>query len=380
MRPVFVLALAIGVIGANSLAIGPLAGAIARSFPGVAPAGVLFASSSYGATTALSAILLAPNIGRIGARRALLLAMGALSLSLGATAATPNLLVIVLLQGAAGLAAGVCLPTIYGFAADFAPPGRQNETVGKVLTGWTISLVFGVSLAALLADLLHWRAVFITLAVLGLVITLVLAKVIPAVARDIGSAAVPSPLDALRVPDIAPVLASVCAFMVAFYGLYAFVGPHVSEGLSGSTTMAGLVTLSYGSGYGAATLLDPIIDRLGRKRASPAVFGGLIATYAGLALTGHSYTALVLTAFLWGIGQHLGMTILVGRLTSISPRHRDALLGLYSGITYASVFLGTISFRLIYDHGGFAATALMAALAVVVVFALDRINAARWND
>lgn len=380
MHPVLVLALAIGVIGANSLAISPLAGAISQSFEGVTPADVLLASSSYGATTALSAVLLAPNIGRIGARRALLFAIGVLALALGATAAAPTVAVMILLQGVAGLAAGIGLPAIYGFAADFAPPGRQNETVGRVLTGWTISLVFGVSLAALLADLVHWRAVYLVLAGLGVLIGFVLASVIPADARGFGRAGVPPPLAALRVPNVAPVLASVCAFMTAFYGLYAYVGPHVNEGLQSSTTMAGLVTLSYGSGYGAATLLDPGIDRLGRQRTGPFVFGGLIATYAALALVGQSYAALVVTAFLWGIGQHLGMTILVGRLTSISPRHRDALLGLYSGITYASVFLGTTSFRLLYAHGGFAATALAAAAAVAVVFAVDRAYARRWND
>lgn len=324
MNPVLTLALAIGVVGANSLAIGPLAGAISRSFPGISPADVLVASSAYGATTALSAVFLAPNIGRLGARRALLLAIATLSLALAATSVAPTLGLVVLFQGAAGIAAGVCLPTIYGFAADFAPPGRQNETLGKVLTGWTISLVFGVSIAALLADLVHWRLVFSGLSALGLLICLGLATVIPNDTR--GGAVVPSPLEALKVPNIAPVLVSVCAFMIAFYGVYAYVGPHVNEGLNGSTTMAGLVTLSYGTGYGVATFLDPRIDRLGRRRAGPVVFGSLIVTYLALGLAGQTYGPLVAMAFFWGIGQHLGMTILVGRLTSISLRNRTRSL------------------------------------------------------
>lgn len=380
MNPILLLSLAIGVVGSNSLALSPLAGSVAQSFDGKAPADVLVASAWYGAATAVSAILLAPQIGRVGPRRALLLAMLTLCLALVATSAAASLAQINLFQAVAGIAAGVCLPSIYGFAADFAPPGRQNETVGRVLTGWTVSLVIGVSIAAFLADVVHWRVVFLALSILGLLICLALSRTIPPDGSEDQRVVVPSPLDALRVPDIAPVLASVSAFMIAFYGLYAFVGPHVHDGLGKSTTLAGVVSLSYGLGYGAAAMLDPAIDRFGRRRAGPVVFGALIATYLAFALTARLYVALLATAFVWGLFVHLGMTILVGRLTSISPRNRAAILGLYSGVTYASMFVGTALFKPIYGAFGIAGATLSAATCILVVFSIDRVFSRRWND
>lgn len=380
MNPVLILSLAIGVVGSNSLALSPLAGSVAMSFAGKAAPDVLVASACYGAATAASAVLLAPNVGRVGARNALLWAMTLLSLALVATSLAPSLLTMILFQTAAGMAAGVCLPCIYGFAADFSPPGRENETVGKVLTGWTVSLVVGVSIAALLADVVHWRIVFLILAAAGLLITLALARMLPVDGAGGERVSAPSPFDALKVPNIAPVLLSVTAFMVAFYGLYAFVGPHVHEDLRKSTTLAGLVSLSYGLGYGAATYFDPLIDRYGRKRAGPVVFGALISTYLVLALAGVSYLSLLLTAFAWGICVHLGMTILVGRLTSISPRNRAAILGLYSGVTYASMFVGTAAFRIIYASWSFVGTSIAAALCIGIVLALDSVYSRQWND
>jgi len=68
-------------------------------------------------------------------------------------------------QAAAGLCAGVALPAIYGLAADVGPNGRESETLGKVLTGWTLSLVAGVSLSAVVSDLVGWRAVYAVLAI-----------------------------------------------------------------------------------------------------------------------------------------------------------------------------------------------------------------------
>jgi DHA1 family inner membrane transport protein len=40
-----------------------------------------------------------------------------------------------------------------------------------------------------------------------------------------------SPLTALRVPGVPGVLINVAAFMTAFYGLYSYLGPHISETL-----------------------------------------------------------------------------------------------------------------------------------------------------
>lgn len=74
---------------------------------------------------------------------------------------------LVAAQAVAGIAAGVAMPAIYASAAAIAPPGRESGTIGVVLTGWTVSMVAGVSLSAVLADLVHWRAVFAAVAVLS---------------------------------------------------------------------------------------------------------------------------------------------------------------------------------------------------------------------
>ncbi len=359
MNPVWLLMAAIGVVGSNSLVLSPIAVNVAASFPGRSAADVMTASAAYGAGTAISALLLAPQLDRMGLRPALLMALAGLSFSLGLSAMSSVLPVLTAAQTVAGLAAGMALPAIYGLAADIAPSGRESETLGKVLTGWTLSLVAGVALSSMLADFVHWRAVFASLGSAGLLLILLLFRTKIGARRQTGTAT--SPLAALKITGLPPILFGVACYMAAFYGLYAFLGAHLTEGLGLSTTAAGMAALSYGVGFGAVAPLDRLIDRHGAAMVAPVVFGGLLITYVGLALVAQIWIFVFAMCLAWGAVNHLGLNILVGQLTALSPTKRGAILGLYSAVTYAAMFIGTAVFKPVFETYGFSATAILSA-------------------
>lgn len=361
MNPVWLLMCSIGIVGSNSLVLSPIAADVAASFPARSAPDVMMASAVYGAGTALSALVLAPRADRIGLRRALFRALALLTAALGLSAAAPVLAALVLAQALAGIAAGLALPAVYGLAAEVAPKGRESETLGKVLTGWTLSLVAGVSLSAVIADFLHWRVVFAFLSAMSLLVLLALRR--SDMPEGAGGAATPiSPLAALRIPGLAPILFTVAGFMTAFYGLYSFLGAHLTATLGLSTTVAGLAALCYGLGFGLIAPLDRLIDRHGAARSAPAVFAVLLCVYLGLARAAPSGPAILAVCLLWGGVNHLGLNILVGQLTALSPARRATILGLYGAVTYGAMFVGTALFKPVFEASGFAATALLAAL------------------
>ncbi len=363
MNPVWLLMCAIGIVGSNSLVISPIARDIALSFPAHSAPDVLMASAVYGAGTALSALILAPKADQLGLRRALVWALLAFAFAIGMSAAAPSLEVLVASQALAGFAAGLALPAIYGLAAELAPQGRESETLGKVLTGWTLSLVLGVSLSAFLADVLHWRVVFATMSASALIILFVLfSSDVPDEAREVAPA---SPLSVINLPGLPPILFSVACYMAAFYGLYAFLGTHLTQDLGVSTTVAGLAALSYGLGFGLVAPLDRFIDTFGSIKSAPFVFAALLSVYVVLTLVAWSGLLLLAVCFLWGAANHLGLNILVGQLTALSPERRGTILGLYSAVTYAAMFLGTSVFRPVFDAFGFAPVALLAAICIL---------------
>jgi len=363
MNALWLLMLAVGVVGSNSLVLSPIAGDVSLSFPGHAATDVLLASAVYGIGTAISALTIAPKADQFGLARSVYWALMILALALCLSAVAPTLLVLIVAQGLAGIAAGVALPAIYGLTAEISPPGQESASLGKVLTGWTLSLVAGVSLSAILSDVVHWRVVYLAMAVFAALVTFLMAGSIPVQSKPKAVSGT-SPLTALRIPGVFGLLGSVVAYMTAFYGLYAYLGTHLTQFLGLSTAMAGVAALAYGIGFGIAAPLDRLIDKYGSSQTAPFIFAALIAVYICIAASTSSVVFIYLACLFWGAANHLGLNVLVGSLTAISPTQRSAIMGLYSAVTYGAMFVGTILFRPIFEHFGFTATAVVAALCI----------------
>lgn len=362
-----ILAGAIAVVGANSLALSPIAPAVAASFPGAAAPDVMTAAGVYGLATAVSALVLAPAIDRIGQQPALGRALLALIAAFLISAAAPNLRVLCIAQALAGLAAGFALPAVYALAVLVAEKGQESRTLGLVLTGWTVSMVGGVSLAAVVADAAHWRAVFVGLALGAAALALAIRRG-AAWAPDRPTDVPSSPLTALRVPRIVPVLLTVAAYMTAFYGLYSYLGAHLADALHVPTAAAGLASLAYGLGFGVAVFGDRWLDRYGAAACSPWAFLGLLLVYAALAAASMQAAALIGLCLAWGVANHIGLNLMVGRLAALDPAQRGAIMGLYSAVTYSAVSVGALLYRPLYEHAGFAVCAAVSAAFIVPVW------------
>ncbi|QND53268.1 MFS transporter [Phyllobacterium sp. 628] len=353
----------IAVIGSNSLVLGPIAPAVASSFATSVP-GVMTASAAFGLGTSASALFLARYIDRIGASNMLRGALGFLAVALVASAIAPSLMVLVIAQLLAGIAAGVAMPAIYVTAAAIAPPGRESGTIGVVLTGWTLSMVAGVSLSAVLADLVNWRAVFAAVAVLAVIAVLGLTM---ASLHDIRkNDPAPTPLEALRIPGIVPLLVACGAFMTAFYGVYGYLGDHLHTGLGRPVSANGLAALAYGIGFGMAVFLDGVIDRLGARRIMPFAYLIVAIVYLAMAAASSHFGLTLALVAAWGAANHVGLNVLVTCLTALDPARRGTIMGLNSAVTYLAVFVGTTAFGPLYSSFGFAATAIAAVLLMLI--------------
>lgn len=357
-KVIFVLICAIGVIGANSLLLSPIAVSVGETL-GQSGANVMRAASAYGVGVVISALLWAPRADRIGADRAVFQAIGLLSLSLVISAAAPTLLVLIIGQVIAGLAAGMALPGIYSLSAEIAPEGRETQTMGAVLTGWTLSMVAGVGLAAFVTDHYHWRAVYLGLAGLGFVLLIPLHRLIGVSTPREG---ITNPMTTFRTPGIFGGLICTCLLMFAFYISYFFMGLHIEERLGYSPTIAGLVPLIYGLGFGASTFFDRYFDRMPLRISLPLVFLFISAIYVVMAVGAGILVLLLALCFIWGISQHMGLNLMVTRLTRLDPTQRGAIMGLYATVTYLCVFAAPLIGAQIFTAYGLFACLVIAAI------------------
>lgn len=365
-RPVPLLTAAIGVIGANSLVLPPIAPAIASDLTAEI-ATILKAAAAYGAGTAISALILAPRADVIGADRALRSACFVLILALLLSALAPSVSFLVIGQGLAGIGAGIALPSIYSLAAQVAPPGREKQTISTVLTGWTLSLIGGVTLSAMIADHMGWRGVYGLMCCLTAGVWVLLGRCdLRAVHLAQGAT---SPFTALKVKGVLRGLLANGMLMLAFNGAYIFLGAHVVEHLNLSTSATGAITMLYGLGFAGAVLFTRFVDALSRRLTGLLSFGGLSAIYAAMHWSSMHFVGLLSIALVWGVFQHFALNMVVDRLTGLDITQRGAIMGLNSAITYLTVTFGAVFYHCPYEYGGLSAclafSALFAAVAAI---------------
>lgn len=354
---VWILLAVVSLIGSNALLLSPVAGEIAANIGATSAAQVVFASSLFGASTAAGALFLAPHADDWGLWRTLRFVMLGFALACFLTGSSTNLFSLYSGQIFAGLSSGLGLPIVYGLTARIAPKGRESVYLGRVLTGWTISLVFGVSGAALVADLLHWRANYLFLGAFSVVLAVLSHLQVTPDSEKKPRLGVQYRA-ALQAKGVMGLLACVFCFMGAFYGTYGYIGIHATQVLEQSTTQAGLIALVYGIGFAGTSLFDGVLDRLGPMRVGRVIFCVLLFVYAGLAFASQAWMSLLLMSFIWGGINHFGLNILIGQLNAAGAEYRSTVLGLNSAVTYFAVFVTTGIFGKVFVDFGFAYVAL----------------------
>ncbi len=357
-------------VGSNSLLLSPILTDVSEGLETTA-ATTARAIAGYGGATALSALVLAPMIDRFGSRKMLLRGLAALTAGVGLSVAAGDWIMLTLAQALAGLGAGVVLPATYAMATKTAPRGQEARLLGRVLTGWSISMVLGVPAAALIADLLGWRACFVVLGLISLASLAGLLRV-PEDAGDQDSETA-TYLRRLRTHftwRIGLLLVVCFAYMIAFYGVYPFIGDHVRRSLGASTSFAGFYALSYGLGFGAASLADGLLDRFQPAKLFPVALLAIGVSYAALAQSTGDAELMLGVCLLWGFLNHFGLNILVLLLSSAAGTARGAILGINSAVTYLGVLCGAALFGPLYESAGLETIALLAAGALVVAATL----------
>jgi len=375
---ILALTASIGTIGANSLALGPIAPAIGAGF-NTDVVSVMNAAAAYGIGTALGALVLSPLIDLIGSQKALVSSLCCIALSFLLSALASDLMVFIACQTLAGFSAGLSLPAIYAYAAQIAPQGRSSEILGRVLTGWTISLVAGVSFSAYIADTVGWRwvyVIFFLFTVIALLLLLQVSKRLttsPDQQQQAGTyetkirfSRIVWPHTTLKLPNVVFLLMVCFGYMLAFYGVYSFIGSHINESLGYAVKFNGLIALGYGFGFAIAAIGDQVIDRIGVKKTMPIAFGLLALVYVSLALGLNYFWLLVALSILWGLMNHFCLNLIVASLSAIDNEKIGAILGAYSATTYIAASVGALLFGMLYQHHGFTVLPVCSALLLFI--------------
>lgn len=373
-RNLYLLMAGIATVGLQALMLSPMLTDIMAALR-VSPAEIGLASGCYGIGVAVSAFLAAPRLDtwpRRQALRASLLVMAAALALCGAAWSWP---VLVLGQLAIGAAAGILIPGTYALASELSAESERTQALGRVVLGWSVALCGGVPLSALLTDALGWRMTFFAVAALALVSCLAFA-LLPEPARSEAPDRV-GYREALDAPGALLLLGGTFAFMFGFYATYTFLGDHLRGLHASGAWLGGVVAMTYGLGFGLATMADSWINRFGPAKVVGPALACVGLNYIVLPVVSQAIAAVIVYALLWGVIAHFAMTSLVSALSRSPARVRGALIALFSVTTYVAQAVGGILMGTVYAAYGFAVASWIGAGGAFLMAALvwlDRRN------
>lgn len=363
------LALLLGVfaVGSEALVISPLLEDIAREFDtGVDAAGLTV--SVYG----LAVAIVAPAAGwvadRTSRRTAILGGLVIFAIAGVLCALSPSLLSLVAGRALCGVGSGLFLPAAYAWVGDEVPYDRRARIMGWVVAGWALALVAGVPLGGLIGEVAGWREALATLAGLAVLAVALSAQLLPARASGTSAAARVPLVAALRTPMVRWLLAVNLLDMLAFYGVYTYLGSFVRDELDVKSGVAGAVILTYGVGVAIASANGRVIDRIGKARTVTLVLIAVLVIYLLLPSAANLPPLLGIALLVLGIAQAAFLTAMATLATNAMPEGRGAVVALMSCTSYIGVTVGAAAMGVVFAGPGFwliclicAATALAAA-------------------
>lgn len=378
-HPLLVAALtaSVATVGATIFAIPPLLPDIAARFDvTAAEAGRLIG------VFALAMAIVAPVVGLFARRlpRATVIVAGLLLFAaswMGAGWSTlfETLLLCTLLAGAA---TGAVIPATYAYAGDLSSFTHRGRVMGRIVSGWSIAILFVVPLMSLAAQRIGWQMAFAALAAAALASALILA-VAPRPAHVHAPAPGDEDASALDVGASLRrvfahrgtrfVLLANCIDMGAFYAVYAFLGTEMRRVHDWGAAAAGLALASYGLGLLLVTLNGRLVDRFGKTRTAAVSLCALAIVLVALPRIVASPTALVIGIVAWGCLQGAFFTAITSLATEQIPSLRGVVTAMLSGATYLGVTLFSPVAVVLYERFGLGAVGVFAGVACVVAAA-----------
>jgi predicted MFS family arabinose efflux permease len=362
---VLLFAVTCGLSVANIYYAQPLLDAIAGSL-GISHSTVGIVVTVTQAGYGLGLILLVP-LGDIVDRRRLIaiqLVLSVIALVVVGTAASGA----VLLAGMAAVGAlAVVTQVIVAFAASLAPPAERGSVVGTVTSGVVIGILLARTLAGVITDLAGWRAVYLTSAVITVVVGVLLLRVLPSHEQR-------------RAPiRYGPLLRSVLTLyrsertlrdrsMLALLTFAAFsvlwtplVLPLSTPPLSLSHSAIGLFGLAGAAGALAAVHAGRLADRGLGQLTTGVALTLMLASWLPIGLIRHSLAALVIGLVLLDLAVQAVHVTSQSMIYPIAPDANSRLVGGYMVFYSIGTGAGSIASTVTYAWAGWTGVCILGA-------------------
>ena len=354
----------------------PLLPLLAADF-GVSVAAVAPIVAGFTLAYGAGQLVTGPLGDRYGKVRVAAFALLLYGIGLAASALAWDLGSMMVLRTATGLVAGAVIPLAIAWIGDAVPYEDRQATIGHFLTGMVMAQLLIGPLSGVAAQFLGWRASFLVLALLALVVGGLLARRLgPAMlegatgqARGFGLGQY---LRLFRAPAGRRLMAAAAIDGAALFGgAFPFTGAYLIEHFALSPGEAGMVVAGFGLGAFIYTrLAKRLVALLGEQGLIAAGGAGLALTLAGVAAAPDWWIVAALQVPM-GMAFYMFHGVLQARATEALPESRATAVSAFAMALFLGQSVGALGFGAVLHAAGYGAVfagaaAVTAALATWV--------------
>lgn len=273
-----------------------------------------------------------------------------------------------------GIAHGMLWSSMAPYVARIVPAHSVGKAMAVVFSGNSIALAVGAPIGTLMGSLMTWRASFLVLAGVGVLLAVLAFWLLPG-AHDQASQKTPSLRAAMKLPGVVAIAIAWPLLLLAHFTLFTYVAPFLlASGLPESATSLSL------SVVGVASLVGIWIAGMtadSRPRTSViAAVGLLTLAFALLPALGGAWVGAFGLMTLWGIAFGAVGIYNQAAILRAGGEHKDAAngltvvtiqLGIAVGAVYGAFALTSVGAQLVP-----LAAALPTAIALVIIIASRR--------
>ena len=387
LKAVALLAIGFGMVGLDRFIINPLFPVMQKDLGlGYQDLGLISAVLALG--WGVASIFCGRLSDRVGRKRVLVPAIAVFSLLVATSGLATGLLSLLVIRCLMGLAEGAYVPASIVATIEASKPTRIGLNIGlQQMASPLVGSFLGPLIAiGLLKVVPSWHWVFAVVAVPGLIVAWLLARVLrgqrPAAAPSAPARAEPAASwrDVLSQRAVVVNTASMCCFLTCLIVLAAFMPNYLVDHLKLSLDTMSWVLAGFGGGGCLGMVLVPALsDRLGRRPVMVGALAVALAVLWVLPSLGGDRPELVCAALFVAAFMNTGaLAINVGPLThgSVPKRLVTTATGLVVGIgeifggAVAPAFAGGLAQRMGIDVVPWIALCAIALALLIAVFAV----------
>jgi predicted MFS family arabinose efflux permease len=332
--------------------------------------------TAYSLAYAIGTPILATLTGAADRRRVV---AGALVLFLAGnvTAATSSsFAALTAAQVVMGAAAGLYASTAQATAVTLAGVEHRAKAVAAVVGGTTIAVALGAPLGSLIGNLAGWRATFLFVGLVALVVAAVLWLKLPRGLPGVRLALAERVLAIAR-PGVLPSLLVTFLYLTGAFVVICYMAPLATDGAGMAVTMVPAMMLAFGVGAVAGNYLSGrLTDRLGANRVVvfSLIAGAVICALVSLVLQLPAAIAgplLVAIMVPWGVVGWTFPPAQASRIVALAPQLTNLTLPLNASSMYFGIACGSFLGGMVLKYapaselGAAAAVFPLAGLAVL---------------